>query len=161
VIVDDLHAVCVSILPNEAQPVAIVYPNAMLPSAVVLQRLQRVSWCTKIVEAPGRVKLEQFANRNLLDGLELCRRTRIIAACPTEVEKLLVVQTGDTAGTLVFELHLLQQGQISDIRSQAVKYRIGFETQNIRIAVENGAVEVFEGAVLIAERGADISDAHG
>jgi hypothetical protein len=71
VIIDDLHIVRVPILPNEAQSVAIIYPNAVLPGAVAFQRLQRVSRGTKIVEALGRVKLKQFANRNLLDGLEL------------------------------------------------------------------------------------------
>lgn len=57
--------------PNEAQPVAIVYPNAVLPGTVAFQCLQRVSRSAKIVEALGRVKLKQFANRNLFDGLEL------------------------------------------------------------------------------------------
>jgi len=71
VIIDYLDAVCVPILPNEAQSVAIIDPNAVLPGAVVFQWLQRVSRRTKIVETPGSVKLEQFASRNLLDGLEL------------------------------------------------------------------------------------------
>jgi hypothetical protein len=62
---------CLPILPNEAQPVAIVYSNAVLPGAVLSQCLQGVSRRPKIMETPGRVKLEQFANRNFLDGLEL------------------------------------------------------------------------------------------
>ena len=61
----------VPILPDEAQPVTIVYPNAVLPGAIVFQSLQRIARRTKIVETPGRVKLEQFANRNFLDGLKL------------------------------------------------------------------------------------------
>jgi hypothetical protein len=71
VIIDYLYLVCVPVLPNEAQPVAIIYPNAVLPCAVVFQCLQGVSRRSKIVEVPSRVELEQFANHNLLDGLEL------------------------------------------------------------------------------------------
>jgi hypothetical protein len=70
VIIDYLYLPCISILPNEAQPVTVVDPNAALPGAIVLQCFQGIPRRAKIVETPGRVKLEQFASRNLLDGLE-------------------------------------------------------------------------------------------
>jgi hypothetical protein len=72
-IIDYLHIACISIVPNEAQPIAIVDPNAVLSGAAVFQCLQRVPRGTKIVETLGRVQLEQFASRNLLDGLKLLR----------------------------------------------------------------------------------------
>jgi hypothetical protein len=70
-VIDDLHATGVSILPNETQTVAVVNPDAVLPSAVVSQGLQEISWSAEVVETSRRMKLEQFANRCLLDGLQL------------------------------------------------------------------------------------------
>jgi hypothetical protein len=57
-IVGYLHLVPVSILPNEAQPVTIVHPNAVLPGTIACQGFQGVSGSTKIVETPRGVKLE-------------------------------------------------------------------------------------------------------
>jgi hypothetical protein len=70
VIIDDLHVVGVSVLPNETYAVSIVDPYTVLPGAIAYQGLQGIAGRTKIAETPGRVKLKQFANRNLLDGLE-------------------------------------------------------------------------------------------
>jgi hypothetical protein len=45
--------------------------ECVLTDAVVFQCFEGVPRRAKIVKSPGRVKLEQLANRNLLDGLEL------------------------------------------------------------------------------------------
>src|ERR1039457_3477468 len=60
-VIDDLHATGVSILPNETQTVAVVDPDAVLPRAAGFQGFQKVSWRAEIVETSSRVKLEQFA----------------------------------------------------------------------------------------------------
>src|ERR1017187_5191803 len=70
VIIRDFRIVRISILPNAAFAVAIVYSNTVLAGAVVPQGLQGIARRTYIVETPGRVKLEQLAKRDLFDRLE-------------------------------------------------------------------------------------------
>jgi len=43
----------------------------LLSGAAAFQCLQRVAWRAEIVKRPGRVKLKQFSNRSLFDGLQL------------------------------------------------------------------------------------------
>ena len=59
-VVHQIHLVNIAVLPNETDSVSIIDPNAVLPGTVVPQRLQRVAPRTKIVKAPGGVKLKQL-----------------------------------------------------------------------------------------------------
>jgi len=70
VIIGDFYPIRISIFPDEAEPIAAVDPNAVLPGAIALQRLQRIAWRTEIVERPGCVKLKQLSNGGLRDGLK-------------------------------------------------------------------------------------------
>jgi hypothetical protein len=70
VIIGDFYPIRISIFPDEAEPIAAVDPNAVLPGAIALQRLQRIAWRTEIVERPGCVKLKQLSNGGLPDGLK-------------------------------------------------------------------------------------------
>src|ERR1039457_479048 len=69
--VGDLHVTGVSTFPDEAETVAVVDPYTVLSGAVVLQRLQRIAGRTEIFKSAGRMKLKQFSNRSLFDGLKL------------------------------------------------------------------------------------------
>jgi hypothetical protein len=54
--------VCSICLPREADAVLIIDPNAMLASAIFLQRLKLISrWDAKIIQILGRFNLIQFA----------------------------------------------------------------------------------------------------
>jgi hypothetical protein len=73
---------CSICLPNEADAVLIIYPNAELASAISLQRLKPISgWDAKIVQILGRVNLIQFAESDF--------RNRIPALIREILEKLL------------------------------------------------------------------------
>jgi hypothetical protein len=48
----------------------VIDPKAVLFGAVAFQCLQRIAWRAEIVQRPGGVKLKQFSNRNLFDGLK-------------------------------------------------------------------------------------------
>jgi len=82
VVVSNLHLMCSICLPNEADAVLIIYPNAVLASAISLQRLKPISrWDAKIVQILGRVNLIQFAESDF--------RNRIPALIREILEKLL------------------------------------------------------------------------
>jgi hypothetical protein len=70
VIVGELYPIRISVLPDEAEAIAVVDPNTVLSGPIALQRLQRIAWRTEIVKRPGRVKLKQFSNGNLSDSLK-------------------------------------------------------------------------------------------
>jgi hypothetical protein len=70
VVISDLHLQRVPVSPDEAETTPVVDPNAVLSGAVAFQCLQRVAWRTEIMKRPGGVKLKQFSNRNLFDGLK-------------------------------------------------------------------------------------------
>jgi len=73
-----------SIFPDEAEAIAVVDPNAVLSGSVAFQRLQRIAWRTEIVKRPGCMKLKQFSNSDLFDGLIpldlIPRKTRSVSA---------------------------------------------------------------------------------
>jgi hypothetical protein len=71
VIIGDLNPVRVSILPDEAEAIAIVDPNAVLSRAVTFQCFQGIAWRTEIAKRSGRVKLKQLSDRSLFNGLKL------------------------------------------------------------------------------------------
>src|ERR1039458_7912742 len=82
VIIRDFRIVRISILPNEAFAVAIVYSNTVLAGAVVPQGLQGIARRTYIVETPGRVKLEQLARSFRSSGAFCFSCPRRSSRCP-------------------------------------------------------------------------------
>jgi hypothetical protein len=58
VIIGDLDLIRVSILPDEAQPIAVVDPNAVLSGAVAFPCLKRIARRPQIVKRSGRVQTE-------------------------------------------------------------------------------------------------------
>jgi len=73
VIIDDLDPMCVPILPDEADAISVVDPNAVLAGALVFQCLKRIAGRAKVGKYPGSVKLKSPTNCGLLDGHELPR----------------------------------------------------------------------------------------
>jgi hypothetical protein len=62
VVLNDLHLVCITVVPAKADAPLIVHANAVLSSPVSLQRLQTVAWrYPKILQAFGRVELNELA----------------------------------------------------------------------------------------------------
>ena len=57
-IVHDLHIVSVPVVPDEADAILIVDPNAVLPTPVARERLEPVAGeCRKVTEVVGRMEL--------------------------------------------------------------------------------------------------------
>jgi hypothetical protein len=73
VVVSHFYVVRVSVFPNEAKTVLVIDPNAVLSCARTFQSPESGARRTEIVQALCGVKLEQLANRNSLDRLELPR----------------------------------------------------------------------------------------
>jgi len=58
VIVHDLHIVSVPLVPDEADAILIVDPNAVLSTPIACERLEPVAGeCRKVTEVVGRMEL--------------------------------------------------------------------------------------------------------
>jgi hypothetical protein len=67
VIVHDFDVVGVTLLPDEAQAIAVVDADAVLSFTVTVQFLQAVArWDAQIIQADGGVQDEQFAQGRAL-----------------------------------------------------------------------------------------------
>ena len=82
VIVDDLHIVSVAIVPDEADAVLIVDPNAVLTTSIARERLEPVAGERRQVsKLASRMKVLEFALGNpchfLQAAAELAREERL------------------------------------------------------------------------------------
>jgi hypothetical protein len=58
VIAHDLHIVSVPVVPDEADPIPIVDPNAVLSTPIACERLEPVAGeCREVTEIVGRMEL--------------------------------------------------------------------------------------------------------
>ncbi len=70
-IVGDFDLVCVAVAPHEADPVLIVDPDAVLPCALTLKRLQAITGKkSKIGKHLGGMNLDQFSLNDLSEPME-------------------------------------------------------------------------------------------
>ncbi len=70
-IVGDFNLVCVAVAPYEADPILIVDPDAVLPCAVTLERLQAITGKkSKIGKPLGGMNLDQFPLNDLSEPME-------------------------------------------------------------------------------------------
>jgi hypothetical protein len=71
VIVDDLHVVSVPFVPDEADAVLIVDPNAVLPASVAHERLEPVAGKRRqVAKLPSSMELLQLSLGDPRDPLE-------------------------------------------------------------------------------------------
>jgi hypothetical protein len=66
VVIDDLHVDCIAFAPDEAQPVLIVDPNAVLALAVSGKRHEMISaWNRQIKKPGGPMEDKQLLERDI------------------------------------------------------------------------------------------------
>lgn len=71
-VVDDLHITRTRSSPGEADPPLVIDPNAHLPLAGALERLQSIPWGDpEIVQGSSDLELTQLPSRHLLNRPEL------------------------------------------------------------------------------------------
>lgn len=73
-IIGDFNIVRAIVAPFEANPVLLIYPDAVLPLAVSAKLLQTQPGNSKISQRTGGPKKSQLHPRGLLDGLKLSAR---------------------------------------------------------------------------------------
>jgi hypothetical protein len=70
-VIGNLDVVCIPVAPYEAHAIPLIDSDAVLPGAVVLQRLQGVARRAEILKGLCGMDLKQLPDRDLFDRLKL------------------------------------------------------------------------------------------